>query len=104
MLAVWKHENMQTMLDMLRYYNNHDVGPFLQALMKMANHWWDTEGIDMFDHMSIPGIAEEALMKTRSPYSYFMLPQKPRRFPRAKKSKGKKSKADLRACLFCLVG
>jgi len=77
-LATWQREGFRTMRDMLEYYNNLDVVPFLQALQKLMDYWWDSEGIDMFDCVSIPGLAERVIMKTRSPFSYFMLPQKPR--------------------------
>jgi hypothetical protein len=73
---------MQTMRDMLEYYNNLDVLPFLEAAEKLAAFWRNIYQLDMFDCISVPGLAERALMKTRSKFSYFMLPQKPRAVPK----------------------
>ena len=64
------------MRDMLEYYNNLDVIPFLEAIEKTRRFWVDQAQIDMFDCISLPGLAERYLMKTREPHSYFMLPQK----------------------------
>jgi hypothetical protein len=71
---------MTSMRDMLEYYNNLDVIPFLQALDKMKDFWRGSDiGLDMFECVSLPGLAERQLMKSRSPYTYFMLPQKTER-------------------------
>ena len=67
---------MTSMRDMLEYYNNLDVIPFLEAIEKTRRFWIDQAEIDMFDCISLPGLAERYLMKTREPHSYFMLPQK----------------------------
>lgn len=64
------------MRDMLEYYNNLDVLPFLEAIEKTRKFWEQEAQIDMFDCISLPGLAERYLMKIKSPFTYFMLPQK----------------------------
>ena len=53
---VWEKEGMQTMRDFLTWYNNLDVGPFIEALDKMKA-FWQGYGIDIFNFISLPGIA-----------------------------------------------
>lgn len=54
-VAAWNGCGMRTMRDMLEFYNNADVGPFVHAVMAMQQ-WWKTQNIDMFrDGISLPG-------------------------------------------------
>ena len=47
---------MKTFADCLRYYNNLDVGPFLEALETMRSFYANL-GIDIFnDAVSLPGV------------------------------------------------
>jgi hypothetical protein len=56
---VWDQEKMSTMRDFLKWYNNLDVLPFLEAIEKQVSIYRKKE-IDMFkDAVSIPGIAVE---------------------------------------------
>ena len=53
--GVFKEKGMRTFADWLRYYNNHDVAPGLEALEKMRNFYTE-KGIDILkDAVSIPG-------------------------------------------------
>lgn len=55
--TAWKKEGMECMKDLLRWYNNLDVGPFIEALQKMVD-FWKSHHIDMLkDAVSLPGLA-----------------------------------------------
>ena len=43
--SVWENNNMQTFSDFLKWYNNKDVVPTLEAMQKMIE--FDHKGIDM---------------------------------------------------------
>jgi hypothetical protein len=60
---------------MLKYYNKADVVPFIKAAELMRQKYED-EQIDMFSCISVPGLAEQKLMKSRAKYTYFCLPQR----------------------------
>ena len=47
LLDTWNHENMCTFKDFLRWYNNKDVVPTLEAMQKMLD-FCHKKGIDMF--------------------------------------------------------
>ena len=53
---VWREKKMQSMRDFLTWYNNLDVTPFIDAVEKMKAFWQD-HGIDIFNFISLPGIA-----------------------------------------------
>ena len=54
---------MKTFKDWLKYYNNLDVAPGLEALQKMKNFYIE-KGIDiMKDAVSIPGVSLHYLLK-----------------------------------------
>ena len=54
---------MKTFKEWLRYYNNLDVAPGLQALQKMKN-FYTGKGIDiMKDAVSIPGVSLHYLLR-----------------------------------------
>ena len=69
-LAEWKackqlfrEKGMKTFKDWVRYYNNLDVAPGLEALEKMRNFYTE-KGIDiMKDAVSIPGVSLHYLLK-----------------------------------------
>ena len=69
-LTEWKackrtfwEEGMKTFKDWVRYYNNLDVAPGLEALEKMKNFYTE-KGIDiMKDAVSIPGVSLHYLLK-----------------------------------------
>ena len=69
-LTEWKackrtfwEEGMKTFKDWVRYYNNLDVAPGLEALEKMRNFYTE-KGIDiMKDAVSIPGVSLHYLLK-----------------------------------------
>lgn len=59
----WQDNNMHTMKDFLRWYNNLDVIPFVEAVGKQKQFYLDM-GLDMFkDAVSIPGLAEKIMFK-----------------------------------------
>ena len=55
--AVWHDNGMTTLRDFLVWYNNRDVIPFLEAIVKQFAFYHD-RGIDMFkDGISVPGLS-----------------------------------------------
>ena len=60
---LFREKGMKTFKDCLRYYNNLDVAPGLEALEKMRNFYTE-KGIDiMKDAVSIPGVSLHYLLK-----------------------------------------
>ena len=60
---LFKEKGMKTFKDWLKYYNNLDVAPGLEALQKMKN-FYIGKGIDiMKDAVSIPGVSLHYLLK-----------------------------------------
>ena len=56
-----KKYNWTTLLDLLRYYNNLDVKPFLEAVINQRKFFYDLN-IDMFkDGFSLPSLAEKIM-------------------------------------------
>ena len=61
---IWQDRGMTTFRDFLEYYNNLDVGPFVQAVEKMQKFYFDHH-IDLFKvAVSVPGIARRWLFQT----------------------------------------
>ena len=61
---IWQDHNMTTFKDFLIYYNNLDVGPFVSAVEKMQQFYFE-HNIDLFKvAVSVPGIARRWLFKT----------------------------------------
>ena len=59
--TVWENQNMQTVQDLLVWYNNLDVIPFVEAVTKMQ-HFYSSKGLDMFKvSISVPGLARRIL-------------------------------------------
>lgn len=69
---VWDTNNMTSMMDFLRWYNNCDVVPMVEALKKMFVFYRD-KGLDMFkDAISLPGLAYKMLLTcTDAKFSLF---------------------------------
>ena len=68
---VWQKENMETFEDFLRYYNNLDVIPFVEAVEKMQYFYKDL-GIDFLkEALSIPGVARKYLFQTNPVFALF---------------------------------
>ena len=60
---VFRERGMKTFADWLKYYNNLDVGPFLEALEKMRG-FYTNPGIDIFkDAVSLPGVSLQYLLR-----------------------------------------
>ena len=58
---IWEKQGMKTLKDLLIWYNNRDVVPFVEAVKKMVNIW-KLEGIDMFrDAIGIPGLVKREM-------------------------------------------
>ena len=65
---------MSTMRDFLRWYNNRDVIPFVEALQKQQAIYREKMNIDMLRHgISIPGICMRFLFKSLPRETYFTL-------------------------------
>ena len=61
---IWQQKGMTTFKDFLIYYNNLDVHPFVEAVEKMQQFYFDHH-IDLFKvAVSVPGIARRWLFKT----------------------------------------
>ena len=60
---MFKEKGMRTFSDWLRYYNNLDVAPGLEALEKMTNFYTE-KGIDILkDAVSIQGVSLHYLLR-----------------------------------------
>ena len=60
---IWLDQCMTTFRDFLEYYNNLDVGPFVQAVEKMQKLYLDHH-IDLFKlSVSVPGITHQWLFQ-----------------------------------------
>jgi hypothetical protein len=58
---VWQNHNMRSLKDFLIWYNNLDVGPFVEALIHLTEFYFK-RNIDIFkDTVSVPGIARKML-------------------------------------------
>ena len=61
---IWSHYNMKTVKDLLIWYNNLDVKPFVEAITKQK-HFYKDFGLDMLiDGVSLPGLAEKVMYQT----------------------------------------
>ena len=61
--CVFKERGVKTFADWLKYYNNLDEGPFLEALKKMRG-FYTALGIDIFkDAVSLPGVSLQYLLR-----------------------------------------
>ena len=60
---VFRERGMRTFGDWLEYYNNLDVSPFLEALVKMRDFYTDL-GIDIFkDAVSLRGVSMQYILR-----------------------------------------
>ena len=70
LLDIWNQENMCTFKDFLRWYNNKDVVPTLEAMQKMLT-FYHKKGIDMLKlGCTLPNLANICLHKTTSAKFY----------------------------------
>ncbi|CAG2213159.1 unnamed protein product [Mytilus edulis] len=61
---VWSQNDMSTFRDFLVWYNNLDVGPFVQAVENLQKFYFERE-IDLFKtSISVPGLARRILFDT----------------------------------------
>ena len=66
LLDIWNHENMCTFKDFLRWYNNKDVVPTLEAMQKMLA-FYHKKGIDMLKFgCTLPNLTNVCLHKSTS--------------------------------------
>ena len=64
LLDIWNHENMCTFKDFLRWYNNENFVPTLEAMQKMLA-FYDKKGIDMLKlGCTLPNLANICLHKS----------------------------------------
>ena len=60
----WNDQQMKTFKDFLIWYNNLDVEPFVKAVEKFQQFYFE-KGVDVFKTaISVPGIARQLLFKT----------------------------------------
>ena len=73
---IWRDHGMTPFRDFLEYYNNLDVGPFVQAVEKMQQFYFNHH-INLFKvAVSVPGIAHRWLFQTaHEPKTSFSLIQ-----------------------------
>ena len=70
---VWQDNKMTTFRDFLTWYNNRDVGPFLEALEKQSA-FYQERGIDMLKAgISVPGLTLRYLFQRLPHDTYFTL-------------------------------
>ena len=70
LLDIWNHENMCTFKEFLRWYNNNDVVPTLEAMQKMLV-FYQKKGIDMLKReRTLPNLANICLHKSTSANFY----------------------------------
>jgi hypothetical protein len=69
---MWNKHEMKNMMDFLRWYNNCDVIPMVEAINKMFL-FYRAKGLDMFkDAISLPGLAYKVLLScTPEKFSLF---------------------------------
>ena len=73
LLDIWNHENMCTIKDFLRWYNNKDVVPTLEAMQKMVA-FYHKEGIDILTlGCTFPNLANICLHKSTIPNTIHLL-------------------------------
>ena len=71
---VWKDKNMTTLRDFLIWYNNKDVGPFIQALQTQTEFYQKELKLDMLKHgKTIPGLTLRYLFQNLPKDVYFSL-------------------------------
>ena len=76
LLDIWNHENMCTFKDFLRWYNNKDVVPTLEAMQKMLAFYHKKE-IDMLKlGCTLPKLANICLHKSTSAKIHLLKPIK----------------------------
>ena len=62
--SVWENNNMQCFSDFLKWYNNKDVAPTLEAMQKMIE-FYHNKGIDMLKlGCTLPNLANICLHKS----------------------------------------
>ena len=73
---VFRDLGMQTFGDWLKYYNNLDVAPFLEALQKMKE-FYTSLGVDILkDGVSLPGVSQQYILrKTLQPRRGYKPPE-----------------------------
>ena len=70
---IWRDHDMKTFRDVLIWYNNRDVVPFLEAIEKQF-HFYKLRHIDMFkDGISVPGLTMTFFFDTLPRDIYFTL-------------------------------
>ena len=70
---VWERQGIETFQDLLEYYNNLDVKPFVEAVEKMQAFYKDI-GVDFLKEcLSTPGVARKFLFQDRPTFSLFGL-------------------------------
>ena len=60
-VALWHDKGMTKFRHYLEAYNASDVIPFVEALQKQKNYFKEEHGIHLFDHVSLPSIADRIL-------------------------------------------
>ena len=64
-LKVWRENSMNTFADFLKYYNEKDVTPFMEAIDNHYNWYVEKHGLDLFkSNLSLPGHAEQIMIKS----------------------------------------
>jgi len=72
---VWNHYGMKSIKDLLVWYNNLDVKPFVMAI-KAQRELFKRFELDMFsDGVSLPGLSEKVMYQTC--FKHLVIPEKP---------------------------
>jgi hypothetical protein len=64
LLQKWSDENMRTFKDFLVWYNNLDVGPFVEALSNLTEFYFQNEIDVLKETVSIPGISRKMMYRS----------------------------------------
>ena len=60
---IFRERGMRTFGDWLKFYNNMDVAPFLEALQKMKE-FYTSLGVDIFKNaVSLPGVSQQYILR-----------------------------------------
>lgn len=65
LMFIWDHYKMKTLKDLLIWYNNLDVVPFIDAIIAQRQPFRDNYCLDMLsDAVSLPGLSEKVMYQT----------------------------------------
>ena len=70
---IWEREKMSTFADFLKYYNNLDTEPFVEAVEKFLEYYKELNIHPFKEAVSLPGIARHLLLNNTTENNVFAL-------------------------------